>query len=84
MSVEEKISFVQFGMELPICRTENVNTQFQSELLFINLKSVLPRINIFIQNNLYDLSSLSTIYMIWVVYQSEEWYSKTIIIVVVP
>ena len=59
MSVEVKISFMQFGMELPICGTENVITQFHNKLLFINLKSVLPRINIFIQNNLYDLGSLS-------------------------
>jgi hypothetical protein len=59
MSAVVKTSFVQFGMELPICRTENVNTQFHNKLLFINFKSLLPRINIFIQNNLYDLGSLS-------------------------
>jgi len=59
MSAEVKTSFVQSGMELPICRTENVNTQFHNKLQFINFKSLLPRINIFIQNNLYDLGSLS-------------------------
>jgi hypothetical protein len=64
MSGEVKIFFFQSDMELPIKWTENVNTQSHNKLLFIKLKFVLLRINIFIQNNLYDLGSLSFWWMV--------------------
>ena len=74
MSGEVKVSFVQFDIELPIHGTKNVNTHFHNKLWFINLKFVLPE----------SIFSYKTIYKIWVIHHSEEWYSITIIIVVVP